>query len=672
MVKISALPPVVGPLTGNEPVVMVQGGEARQGSIGAIVEQVAQPFVDEAQQAQMIGIRRESLNDYRQESTHWLAAAADAENSLRLSILALGGSIIYCSSTATGANDGTSWADAYTSLSTAVLAASPGDTILLNAPEAVPFAPVTISNAAIADYIQVIGNEGPDGETWISGFIKPGGWTDAGGGVFSRGGLIAPPIAAAYNLVRDTIDGAVSGVDLTTAKNSADLATWGVDPADCVAWLGTLKPASPATTTPAEGEWSFASSVLYINPPGSPTLAQVNAGAGYATTADALAFTKGTATHKGLRVSGITTFFTPSVAAGTGYGIKHNGCECSVFSYCRFIMSGYHSLGTIGNSGRGNIFRNCLSVQNAPDSSGGANAFVFYSAHDDMLASGCIGANLVQIGVPMLTGAGAPLGTAYYPLLGYSHTDGASVLAGVRWVNPLQIDFVQEINTASGSAITTAGRFCWSAHDGATFSDDDGGWPNKVIGGKARGASALYMWDIEHRGVTIDREGYGSASLIVQALNSPAGNTEYRILGGEFRTGDFRRMWGNMTDADLFIFDNVRIILQASSDANNPSLIHGGQTASSRIRFRNCIFDSVGASPVHLVQGNGALGLNWANVALSIRSNGANVFGETILQFVGSESAQVGAYLPKDAAWWKANIAGAANDLVGAANPAGL
>ena len=51
MAKISTLPDVTGPLTGNEPVIVVQGGQTRKGPIGALVEQVAQPFVDRAETA---------------------------------------------------------------------------------------------------------------------------------------------------------------------------------------------------------------------------------------------------------------------------------------------------------------------------------------------------------------------------------------------------------------------------------------------------------------------------------------------------------------------------------------------------------------------------------------------------------------------------------------------
>lgn len=48
MAKITDLP-LAGPLSGTEPVILVQDGAAKKSPIGALVEQVAQPIVDEAQ-----------------------------------------------------------------------------------------------------------------------------------------------------------------------------------------------------------------------------------------------------------------------------------------------------------------------------------------------------------------------------------------------------------------------------------------------------------------------------------------------------------------------------------------------------------------------------------------------------------------------------------------------
>lgn len=50
MSKISTLP-VAGPLTGEEPVIIVQEGQTRQSTIGAVIDEVAGPYVDEAQTA---------------------------------------------------------------------------------------------------------------------------------------------------------------------------------------------------------------------------------------------------------------------------------------------------------------------------------------------------------------------------------------------------------------------------------------------------------------------------------------------------------------------------------------------------------------------------------------------------------------------------------------------
>lgn len=51
MSKISLLPEIDEPLTGEEPVVLVHGGRAKQGPIGELVEQLAQPFVEQAKEA---------------------------------------------------------------------------------------------------------------------------------------------------------------------------------------------------------------------------------------------------------------------------------------------------------------------------------------------------------------------------------------------------------------------------------------------------------------------------------------------------------------------------------------------------------------------------------------------------------------------------------------------
>ena len=47
MAKISELP-IAGPLTGTEPVILVQDDEAKQSPIGTLVEQVAQPYINAA------------------------------------------------------------------------------------------------------------------------------------------------------------------------------------------------------------------------------------------------------------------------------------------------------------------------------------------------------------------------------------------------------------------------------------------------------------------------------------------------------------------------------------------------------------------------------------------------------------------------------------------------
>lgn len=70
MAKISELP-IAGPLTGTEPVILVQDDEAKQSPIGTLVEQAAQPSVD---QAQGFANATEIIGDQVAETASFIAA----------------------------------------------------------------------------------------------------------------------------------------------------------------------------------------------------------------------------------------------------------------------------------------------------------------------------------------------------------------------------------------------------------------------------------------------------------------------------------------------------------------------------------------------------------------------------------------------------------------------
>ena len=71
MAKISELP-IAGPITGEEPVILVQDDEAKQSPIGTLVEQAAQPYVD---QAQGFANATEIIGDQVVETAGLIAAA---------------------------------------------------------------------------------------------------------------------------------------------------------------------------------------------------------------------------------------------------------------------------------------------------------------------------------------------------------------------------------------------------------------------------------------------------------------------------------------------------------------------------------------------------------------------------------------------------------------------
>ena len=130
---------------------------------------------------------------------------------------------------------------------------------------------------------------------------------------------------------------------------------------------------------------------------------------------------------------------------------------------------------------------------------------------------------------------------------------------------------------------------------------------------------------------------------------------------------------GGMRATDKMWLGGARILLEGTDDTQNPSFLTVNHSTPARLDLTATIVDAVpGCTRMFLQALPSFNSANWPNVAAIVRSDGANIFGQHLTQFVGSATSQTTLWTPKDAAWWKANVTGAGTDLTGAKNPSGF
>jgi len=430
---------------------------------------------------------------------------------------------IWCVKTATGANDGTSEADAYTDLKTALEAASVGDVVISDAPESDPF-PMQ-AGVSISDGVVWKTNGGPNGETWISGATY-GTWTDATGGVFSI--ATAEPRNVVYDFKRDDLAGTVTGVDLTKPKVAAALNAWNFAPDDCVAWYGFLEIEGSPTTTPNEGKWSWVGGVLYINPPGSPTLTQVNDLAAY-NMASSGGVTFGPKTGdfiEGFHIYGrLFTIFTTNRDDASGYGIRSGSAQNCTVEDVICIASGNHAVGLSGSSGKNNVIRKCI----ATGGGGSAIPYVFRSDINDKAAN-LIGEDLLYIAMNYAKTDGSPINTpttiSFKPNMCYSH--GGAVddfYTGIFYNRLLCISPIADIATKFSLTLdaSTAGKLVSGAEQTETERFQSGTFSIRVHNSLALGYGIMPHYDIFHKNVTYDNLGDASSGANYNVVGYPYG-----------------------------------------------------------------------------------------------------------------------------------------------------
>jgi hypothetical protein len=425
------------------------------------------------------------------------ARVAALEN--RIARAVQGAAIIYCDPTATGTGDGSSWTNACTTLPAAIAALSAGGILRTNSTEANPLAAPAGNVTSAPSNVLWETDQGAAGETWISGAQK-GTWTDAGGGVFSIA-LAAEPRYVAYGFKRDDAVGAVTGVDLTHTRIARALREWGLAQADMVAWYGVLRRNSPlATATPAEGCWGYTGGVLYINPPGSPVLADVHSRAAWSDGRAGLAVT---ATITGWTITGkMTVIFTPSDNSGEGYSLRFTGASRCVVEGVRSILSGYHSVGFAGSSGARNVINRCVTLGYCP----GGIPYVFYTDGPALPKSGHRLADSAVVAWGPLDTLGVPISLTHGARTAYSHT--TSEMSGIDYNRLLQVDFTGQMETKHSVAFTLSPGFVSAGATGDVLDQAvEESFGIKVRNSVVLGKNARPETDISHVGCEFDRLG---------------------------------------------------------------------------------------------------------------------------------------------------------------------
>lgn len=564
---------------------------------------------------------------------------------------------IYCSSLAAGANNGTSWTDAYTSLQSAVDASASGDTILSNSTEAAPLRPATRS----ASNRTIITDEGPSGETWISnGYTAT--WTDAGGGVFSVA-LATKPAQVAYDFKRDDEDGTVTGVDLNNAAYSPSvdraIAAFGaITKADLVAWYGFLSENTSTPTTPSVGEWGYSSGTLYIHPPGSPAIASVNALAQYCPDEiDAINLNgNGNQVIATSRAFGLTTILTPGAGGNAGYSVKLGGTNGRIRGV-RGIANGWHAMGhAIASSTAGSRIERCINITHAAEGdSDAANPFVFFSSDG---GSNYLGDRLISVLVPLLRYDGSPLQTSFNGLLGLSHTTAlGTFINDLLWKRCYSLDLTALIEAKHSVSVAGVGSFISASNAVTPTQNTPSSWETIAEDCEGIGISAVPRAKVRHVRCRLNRLGLGSAADTITAMTT-VGNDYYRLEDSLMWAGENVHGWINSGSASNGWVELNKSIVFIEASTGRPGVVQGHNVP---FRIESSSVGTVAAAGVAAKSNQAS-----STTGPLVTSDSLNVFGHGM---AGSyqDHSNTGAVAAKDWAYWRAGtdskVTGGSGDI---------
>lgn len=554
-------------------------------------------------------------------------------------------------SDATGDESGIDWENAFTDPDDAAAAMQSGST---DAREQLLTDGLFRKEISIdgVDYFDVITNQGPSGQTIVTnGHFAD--WTDETGGVWSTAEPVETTTHVVYDLQQD-LDGSVTGYtpDVWDIERLSEL---GIDSIEACPWFGYLKRTTGTESEPGEGEWGKTGGVIYVNPFGDPTEAQIEA---------LTQFTKDG--YNGVNIANcehwtlsgkLRTVFTTNTGGNSGYGVKSEHCYDGHISDVISHLGGWHIGGHVGNSLGGHTMTDFFA--NTCISDGAGNPFVC-TLYQSPTEYDILCERLSAMQFPLFqqvnpaTGKAAPLNLNWGAQWLKSHATGSqNNFHGITWRDGYFNCPVTPIETFHGVTNTRTAPSSTIDHSDSTFSDwtDFDGYPCYGINLYFRGRSItppgytlpIHCFDDRHGEVTTQRYVDGNA------LNVLGGLKDHYIITGRHSGSVFDGVGGgsNLT------FDNVRVLMQSTNAATG---LVGLATNDVGFRYRGIRLESNNAATHGLLKDD-------SGSAYADNFSGAESLGRNWL------SADVDAFAynldgtsSRDNAWGQANIVGAERD----------
>lgn len=544
----------------------------------------------------------------------------------------------YVNTLATGAGDGTSWDDAYTTIAALESAGiDAGDTIYLNAPSSAPFEGTELS--LTVDNLTCIGDAGPSGETWFSGpTTKTGSWSNPSGTIYSIAHT-GTPLAVCIEYGPDDADGTVTGVNVNGAKFQTMLERhpqWDTD--DCRAWYGWLKRNTGTPTSPGTGEWGVSGSVLYINTGSALSAGQLATVQTLDSAYNAIACSGDNISVAGIKSRGFVT-----ESGNAGYTVKFQGGNNGEARRILSIDCGKHAVGAASDSDTGFHFYDCLSVGGLILTTDEVNPYVHYvngtsaSTGDDiersmtrMLVVGCSAAGID--GAPLNGSLNAAQTADWGIRPAHAHTDGSIGVVGLDCEKVDGYSFLAEINTKHSLSIDPLNVLINVARDQAASTYGFADWT-----GVTRGTKSTYPYrviDCWGLGGGFIPDGWGGGGwwerCIIDGTGradpgssiSPIQNLNVPITGNRpmygwmqfcaMSTGDYDDHWMRALQNGIHSYDwyfNLIMTQSTATDSTNAGIVNLGSNVADddMILGGNVFVDSEAGNPSVFMTGSGAV-----------------------------------------------------------------